>query len=98
MGDKMRNSDEDEVVEKFGRRRRRTPEEMDLDDFLTYTCMSTDKLDHMENKQCEPLCAAGHIPDGTLKCKLDSGTEDEFGSYRLRTVHSGFTECVLPSQ
>jgi len=89
----LRNGD-DLTVEKFGRRRRRTPEEMDLDDFMTYSCLSSAKLDHMENTQCEPLCAGGYVPDGTLKCKLDGNNEDDFGSYILRTVYSGFTTCI----
>jgi sodium-dependent phosphate transporter len=85
---------EDLTVEKFGRRRRRTPEEMDKDDFLQYTCMSDDKLEHMDNKQCEPLCASGFQPDDTLKCKLDGDHMTDDGAYIIRTMYSGFTTCV----
>jgi len=85
---------EDLVVEKFGRRRRRTPEEMDLDDFLQMACMSDDRLEHMDNKQCMPLCAAGYAPDDTLKCKLDGNHEHSDGSYVIQTKHSGFGACV----
>jgi sodium-dependent phosphate transporter len=86
--------EEDLTVEKFGRRRRRTPEDMDKDDFLQYTCMSDDKLEHMDNKQCEPLCASGYEPDGTLKCKLDGDHTTADGGFILTTKYSGFTTCV----
>lgn len=88
------HDDADLTVEKFGRRRRRTPEDMDLDDFLQYTCMSSDKLEHMDNKQCEPLCAAGFEVDGTLKCKLDGDHTTPDGGFIIQTLYSGFTTCV----
>lgn len=87
-------ANDDVTVEKFGRRRRRTPEELELDDFLEYTCMSNDKLDHMEQTKCEPLCAPGFVRDDTLKCKLDSDNEDDDGAFVLRTKYSGFGNCV----
>lgn len=89
----MKNG-EDLTVEKFGRRRRRTPEEMDLDDFLQYTCMSSDKLEHMDNKQCEPLCAPNFEADRTLKCKLDGSHTTADGGFILTTMYDGFTTCV----
>jgi len=89
--DTLSNSD-DLTVEKFGRRRR-AAENMDLDDFLQYTCMSSNKLDHMENTKCEPLCMPNYAPDDTLKCKLDPVNEVD-GAFVLRTMYSGFTTCV----
>lgn len=88
----LRNA-EDLTVEKFGRRRR-APEDMDKDDFLQYTCMSADKLDHMENTKCEPQCRTGYVADDTLKCKLDGNTMKEDGGFMLQTTYSGFTHCV----
>jgi len=94
----MLSNGDDLTVEKFGRRRRRTPDEMDVDDFLTYTCMSDDKLDHMENTKCEPMCAQGFVPDDTLKCKLDGNNEivggPDAGGFVLKTKYDGFTTCV----
>jgi len=89
----MLSNGEDLTVEVYGRRRR-AAEDMDLDDFLAYTCMSSDKLDHMENKKCEPLCQTGYAPDGALKCKLDSENEANDGGFVLRTQYEGFTTCV----
>jgi len=89
-----RLSNDDVTVEKYGRRRRRTPEELELDDFLEYTCMSSEKLDHMENTKCEPLCAPGFVRDDTLKCKLDGVNEDADGGFVLKTKYSGFGSCV----
>jgi len=90
----MMANGEDLTVEKFGRRRRRTPEEMDVEDFLQYTCMSSDKLEHMDNKQCEPLCQPGYQPDDTLKCKLDGNHATADGGYIIQTIYSGFQQCV----
>jgi len=90
----MLSGGEDLTVEKFGRRRRRTPEEIELEDFLEYTCMKFDKLDHMMNTKCEPLCANGYIPDDTLKCKLDGNDMTDDGGFILTTKYSGFTTCV----
>lgn len=84
------------TVEKYGRRRR-AAESMDIDDFLTYTCMSDDKLEHMANKQCEPLCANGYRPDDTLKCKLDGDNMAADGGFILQTKYSGFSTCVQSS-
>lgn len=90
----------DVTVEKFGRRRRRTPEDMDVDDFLDFTCTSTDNLDHMMHKQCQPMCPDGYVPNRVLKCKLDGenevgGTGPDAGGFILKTEYSGFTHCVL---
>lgn len=91
--DVLRNG-EDLTTEKFGRRRRRTPEEIDLDDFTRYACLEDDKMEHMDNKQCEPLCAAGYEPDDTLKCKLDGDHSQADGAFIIQTKYSGFTTCV----
>jgi len=91
MGDP---DDEVLAVEQFGRRRRRTPEEMDVDDFIQMSCLSEDQLDHMDNKQCIPLCAQNYQPSDTLKCKLDGNNEQADGSYIIQTKHFGFTSCV----
>lgn len=89
----LRNS-EDLTVEKYGRRRRRIPEDMTKEDFLQYTCMSADKLDHMENTKCEPQCMENYVADDALKCNLDGNSETEDGGFILRTVYSGFDHCV----
>merc|ERR1712127_568635 len=81
-------------VEKFGRRRRRTPEDMDVDDFIQMACLSEDNLDHMDNKQCMPLCADGYYPDDTLKCKLDGNNEHADGSYMIQTIHWIHVVCA----
>lgn len=86
--------DRDLVVEKFGRRRRRTPEDMDLDDFINMACLTDDKMEHMENKQCMPLCADGYVADDTMKCKLDGNHEKPDGGYIIQTKYSGFSTCV----
>jgi len=91
--DLMKNG-EDLTVEKFGRRRRRSPENIDVDDFLQYTCMTSDKLEHMDNKQCEPLCAPNFEPDDTLKCSLDGDHTTADGGFIIQTKYSGFTTCV----
>jgi len=91
----MLSDGEELTVEVYGRRRRRTPEDMDLDDFLAYTCMSADKMDHMENNKCEPLCQTGYAPDEPLKCKLHPVTETPESGFALRTTYEGsFTTCV----
>jgi len=90
----MLRNGEDLTVEKFGRRRRRTPEEMTKEDFLEYTCMSADKLDHMVNTKCEPQCRDGYVADDTLKCKLQSSSMTTDGGFILRTTYSGFDHCV----
>jgi sodium-dependent phosphate transporter len=89
--------DRDLAVEKFGRRRRRTPEEMDLDDFIQMACLADDALEHMDNKQCMPLCAAGYEPDDTMKCKLDGNHEKANGGFIIQTQYSGFSTCVQSS-
>lgn len=88
----LRNSN-DVTVEAFGRRRR-AAEDMDKDDFLRYTCMSADKLDHMENTECQPQCRPGYVADNTLKCKLAEDSETDEGGFILHTEYSGFTQCV----
>jgi len=94
------NEDADVTVEKFGRRRRRTPEDMDKDDFLQYSCMSESTLDHMSNKKCVPQCRAGYKADDVLQCEL-SGENEAFdatgtnlGGFVLQTRYKGFTQCV----
>jgi len=82
---------EDKLVEKFGRRRRRTPEIMDEDDFLAYTCLKDSNLDHVNYKKCEPRCRSGRA-NSELKCKLGEDVDDS-GSFRLRAVYSGFSGC-----
>ena len=82
----------DLTVAKFG-----SDDVMDIDDFKVYTCMSEDKLEHMDNKQCYPLCASNYVPDDTLKCKLEVNNMKTDGGYILQTSYSGFTTCVLSS-
>lgn len=85
---------EDLVVEKYGRRRRRTPDEMDEDDFLAYTCMGDSSLDHVNYKKCEPQCPSGTNTraNSDLKCKLIEDVDDS-GGFRLSAVYSGFSGC-----
>mmetsp|Transcript_1510 Transcript_1510/g.3256 ORF Transcript_1510/g.3256 Transcript_1510/m.3256 type:complete len:659 (-) Transcript_1510:114-2090(-) len=84
----------DLTTEKFGRRRRRTPDTMTSDDFLTFTCVKENRLDHMLNTHCEPVCQSGYRADGELKCGINSDREDENGNFLLTTRYSGFTECT----
>jgi len=68
--------------------------------FLEFTCTSTDKLDHMMNTQCQPMCPDGYVPNRVLKCNLDGenevgGTGPDAGGFILKTEYSGFTGCVL---
>jgi len=83
----------DKVVEKYGRRRRRTPKTMTESDFLLFTCVKVEKLDHMQQTKCEPRCLPGFRADTELSCKLSSGANQE-GGFQLGASYSGFTGCV----
>jgi len=83
----------DKVVEKYGRRRRRTPKTMTESDFLLFTCVKVEKLDHMQQTKCEPRCLPGFRADTDLSCKLSSGANQE-GGFQLGASYSGFTGCV----
>jgi len=84
---------DDKVVEKYGRRRRRTPKTMTESDFLLFTCVKVDKLDHMMQTKCEPRCLPGFRANKDLSCKLSSGANAE-GGFALTAAYSGFTGCI----
>jgi len=81
------------VTEGFGRRRRRTPETLELEDFLQYTCVYGSSLEHMQYKMCEPVCADGYRADKPLECVLTGRGRDSKGNFSLATGYSGFSRC-----
>ncbi|CAE8689327.1 unnamed protein product [Polarella glacialis] len=82
----------DKLVEKFGRRRRRTPKTMTEKDFLSFTCTSNDNLEHLLYKNCEPVCLDGFRANKELSCKIKPA-EDADGNFQLATYYSGFSAC-----
>lgn len=91
--------DPDELVAKFGRRRRRTPEIMDEDDFLAWACLKESNLDHVNYNKCEPQCpvGSGRRANSDLKCEIVEDLDNSdlnAGSFRLRAKYSGFSGCV----
>jgi sodium-dependent phosphate transporter len=86
------------LVEVYGRRRRRTPSTMTESDFLQYTCVSNDNLEHMHYTKCEPRCNSGLRADKELQCKLNPANTDSAGNFMIATYYSGFSNCVSPSR
>jgi len=85
----------DKTVEKYGRRRRRTPKEMTEEDFLKFTCVYSDKLENMHYNKCEPRCKNGDFrANKDLSCKFNSARSDASGNFMLATKYSGFSACV----
>ncbi|CAE8651149.1 unnamed protein product [Polarella glacialis] len=85
----------DKLVEKFGRRRRRTPKTMTEKDFLHFSCTSNDKLEHLLYKNCEPVCLDGFRANKELSCKINPAAQDADGNFQLATYYSGFSACVV---
>lgn len=81
------------TVETYGRRRRRTPTTMDEKDFLQYSCLQADSLEHMKNKICEPQCQTGYRASKELECKFLPTTANAEGSFQMGTAMSGFSGC-----
>ncbi|CAE8720793.1 unnamed protein product, partial [Polarella glacialis] len=83
----------DKLVEKFGRRRRRTPKTLSEKDFLQFTCTSNDHLEHLLYKNCEPVCLDGFRANRELSCKINPAKQDATGNFQLATAYSGFSAC-----
>ncbi|CAE8687204.1 unnamed protein product [Polarella glacialis] len=83
----------DKLVEKFGRRRRRTPKTLSEKDFLQFTCTSNDNLEHLLYKNCEPVCLDGFRANKELSCKINPAKQDATGNFQLATAYSGFSAC-----
>ncbi|CAE8603685.1 unnamed protein product [Polarella glacialis] len=83
----------DKLVEKFGRRRRRTPKTLTEKDFLQFTCTSKDSLEHLLYKNCEPVCLDGFRANKELSCKINPAKQDANGNFQLATYYSGFSAC-----
>ncbi|CAE8592185.1 unnamed protein product [Polarella glacialis] len=83
----------DKLVEKFGRRRRRTPKTLTEKDFLQFTCTSKDNLEHLLYKNCEPVCLDGFRANKELSCKINPAKQDATGNFQLATYYSGFSAC-----
>ncbi|CAE8651152.1 unnamed protein product, partial [Polarella glacialis] len=85
----------DKLVEKCGRRRRRTPKTMTEKDFLQFTCTSNDNLEHLLYTKCEPVCLDGFRANKELSCKINPAKQDADGNFQLATYYSGFSACVV---
>ncbi|CAE8656635.1 unnamed protein product [Polarella glacialis] len=83
----------DKLVEKFGRRRRRTPKTLTEKDLLQFTCTSKDNLEHLLYKNCEPVCLDGFRANKELSCKINPAKQDATGNFQLATYYSGFSAC-----
>jgi len=88
----------DAVVEKYGRRRRRTPTTISETDLLEFTCLNEKTLDHMFVTKCEPRCLPGFRANKDLSCKLSSGVTADQGGFMLTVSYSGFSGCKQMSR
>jgi len=88
----------DAVVEKYGRRRRRTPTTISETDLLEFTCLDKKTLDHMFVTKCEPRCLPGFRANKDLSCKLSSGVTADQGGFMLTVSYSGFSACKQMSR